>query len=169
MFLPTGVSECHDRRYASALVRLQDACEAAGIVHLFAIVGRKHCSSRYRNTVRSVLLGNFNLSRKNPIQYPVDSFHLSSMHSIGSAHADFISAREDLFARTLPIECFSLTAAIWTLPRCGRRHQATLKRATEVFDQVMDGYFRFYRLGDCAPRGISQSRSPALIISLIPQ
>jgi hypothetical protein len=37
-----------------AFVRPQNAGEAVGIVHLFAIVGRKACLSRYRNTVRSL-------------------------------------------------------------------------------------------------------------------
>ena len=35
---------------------------------------------------------------------------LSSMNSIGSARAEVILVPEDLFARALPIECFSLSA-----------------------------------------------------------
>jgi hypothetical protein len=34
------------------------------------------------------------------------------MNSIGSAHAEVILVPEDLFARALPIECFSLSVAI---------------------------------------------------------
>jgi hypothetical protein len=38
---------------------------------------------------------------------------LSSMNSIGSARAEVILVPEDLFARALPIECFSLSVAIF--------------------------------------------------------
>lgn len=50
MFLPTGVMNVRTAENVSALVRPQNAGEAVGIVHVFAIVGRKAFSSRSKHS-----------------------------------------------------------------------------------------------------------------------
>ena len=52
------------------------------------------------------------------------------MNSIGSAHAEVILVPEDLFARALPIECFSLSVVInnrrTVLPQACKRKSSGL-------------------------------------------